>query len=1266
MRRGGWFALLGLAVLPCVAWALLRFGFVTPLFNLALDRALAGRTTLRVRADAFRWNLLHSVDVDGLIVLAPVEGAMIPLLTLDHLSVDYDLRPALRDRMGWRNALRLVRLRGLKLFLLRGPGGGWNVKALRSLEPPPAPPAGPAPGKAALPAMLPPFRVEVDDSEVVLNDEPRQFNTTIDDIQGWLDTRDLPTMAFAVSGRTGGQRRKNLALAGAWNQALDSVDGRLNLRSVPLSSYLNYFLPVQGLRFTRGMASLSVHLLRKKGQEMDASGRAEVAQGALTLPGISQPVSGVSGEVAFDPRSLRFKGARAHFLGSDWGASGSILDLKHPRFDVQVRNPAVPLSALSQQVRGLDLLRLSGTASVSAALSGPAYAPQVKAFMQAPWLELAGFEMESVSVTAALEGTRLSVGKISGTLWGGELDGSGAMGLQKGGALNADLSLNGALLQLARLHGHVMLPFDGLTRAHVVVSGPWRSPDAKFDLDVDRLRLRYLELGNLRARALLSKKGLQGSFFTDQGQILGTVAIAPGQGKAPPYFHDSSATVKQLDLGILAMSLASLGSAGGDSPVPGPGPRALRRRLAGSLDAQFTAEGPMASPTFWMRARLSQGRVFALAPGSKGAPQAQSLDLRTNGLLGWHKNDILLGRALEPLRIFLGPRNKGLEIQALGRYPLSGPGPQGHVALALDADLGLLDSLPWFKRSSGTLSGDLVLSGGLAAPQLLGNISVSNFSSEPVAYLAPLRAGSMKLVFKGQGVQLAALSFRAPGLVSAAGGLDLAGGPRGLRGTVQVTTDATGLRLQNWDSMGTGNLVLAPLDLELDGEDEPLSVRGRVVLSQARIVFAGSKASPDDSGSGAPPEFFGHPLYLDMGVGLGGNVQYEKLQVNTVDFRDPRKWFSGVLQTAEESLLQPGVSFRMAPTQQDFLVQGTVPDLHLQGELEVARGRISILSNDFNIGGGQGPTYVRFEGRHADISGTAQARFNYTRYINGRETQKTVEVYAYISPRTQDEMDAVGLGKQFLNYQISFDSDPQIIDDDPAQQQTAVLNLVLLGDPLVDVDDTGSVTPIGGSETDDPDEGALLASAGIGAATSGLLRQIMNAGLGNIGILGNNWLDVVRVSPSIRYQLVGAAPIQAAGGAEAVPLASASTNSSYDIDWAMEFGKYIAEKVYASLQVLTFGENSRDSVILANQSNQVVQSYGVRAGAEYQLSATRSLDVYGDFGCDDYLNPVAYNANLDAPPPSYLVQWRNTIPTDNYSTQLARQRRWEATEGDLP
>jgi hypothetical protein len=79
-----------------------------------------------------------------------------------------------------------------------------------------------------------------------------------------------------------------------------------------------------------------------------------------------------------------------------------------------------------------------------------------------------------------------------------------------------------------------------------------------------------------------------------------------------------------------------------------------------------------------------------------------------------------------------------------------------------------------------------------------------------------------------------------------------------------------------------------------------------------------------------------------------------------------------------------------------------------------------------------------------------------------------------------------------------------------------------------------------------------------------------------------------------------------------------------------------------------------------------VQSYGLRTGLEYQVSQYRTFEVYGNFGCDDTLNPVESNSQKPflSPNLSGVVQLRNTVPTDTYCDALARRRRWEtATEG---
>lgn len=1261
MRRGAWLALLSVA-LAAAAWALLRFGFVTPLFNLALSRGLADRTNLQVRVGALRWDIFHFLEADDVVVLAPVQGAKIPLLTLDRLSIDYDLRPALRERQGWRKALRLVRLHQLKLFVLRGPSGVWNLASLQGLK---GSGAAPSTDGGRLP-LLPPFRVVLDDSEVVLNDELRGFHSTIDRIEGHLDTRTAPLVRFALAGHTDGHHDKNLAMTGALNQKDGSLNGRLNLESVALARYLNYFLPIQGLRFTGGTASLNLRLRRKSGQEIRASGRAELSGGALILPGIKEPLNQVSGGLTFDPGSLRFQRVQAHFLGSDWGVSGAILDLGRPRYDLVVSNPALPLMALSQQVRGLDILDLSGTASVTASMVGPALSPEVKAFLSVPELGIVGLQVESVSAGTILSGPHLSVSRLEGTLWGGQLDGNASMDLSEGGGLAADLTVTGGLLQLARLRGSRLLPFDGMVQAHAVASGRLRSPNVAVDLSVDKLRLGLWKLGNLAARAAYTSRGLQGGFSSSSGRLAGTVAFSRGSGKTAAAFHDTRVSLRQVDLSETAEGLASARDALGWPAAASDFVAGLKGRVGGLLDAVFTVEGPLRSPTLWMEAKLPAGRLapWNSVPATRFQKSSPAgMDLRLYGFLGFHSGTLILGRDSKPLHAALGPHKQGLELQALGTYPLLGTGAPGHMALTMDLDLRLLDTLDFFEKSQGRLSADLVVGGTAASPRAQGTLTLDDFSCEPSAYLAPIKDGSMKLLFSGQTLELSALSFKAPGVVSALGGLNLSGGLDDLRGSVEIKTDGTGLRIENWDSMGSGNLVLAPLRLGLAGRDQPLSVGGTVRLSDARIVYQGKSGS---SGAGAaPPSAPARPMALDLHVGLGSNVWYEKVQSKTVDFRNPEKWLSDTLNSAEESLLQPDISFRVAPTVHDFIVRGTTPDLDLRGELEIDRGRITIRENDFDITDDRGPALIRFGGQRADISGTAEARLNYTRDdpVTGRPHLRTVEVYAMLSPRTDEEREAAGLSGTFLNYQLSFDSDPQIIPDNPDLQQTAVIDLVLLGDPLVDVGDQGSTAL--GSGGGAADQGALLAGAGLGTVTTGFARKELAQLLGNFKFFGGHWLDVVRVNPRIVYQTVGAVPIQAQGAPVGQAVAGGSS-SQYDIDWALELGKSIGEKLYASLQMLTFGENARDSVIVADQSNETVQSYGARLGLEYQVSRYRSIDVYGDFGCDDDLNPVAYAANQEAPYPSYLVQMRNTIPTGNYGTILARSRRWESIEGVAP
>ncbi|HXB96521.1 MAG TPA: DUF748 domain-containing protein, partial [bacterium] len=428
MRRRLKLALIALPFVPLLLLAALRLGLLTPFVNLALSRGLGGSIPLQIRVGQFRSDILSFAEADNVVVLTPVKGSLMPLLTINSLRLEYQGWEAWRGRLDWDEALRLARVRGLFLYLLREDGGDWNLSGLGRPKGAPKLPAG----HRALP--LPATRLELEDSQVVLSDEGRDFRTSISGLEGTLDTRALPLVVFSVNGRTDDKDKDNLSLAGELDRRDGAFYARLDLADVELAQYINYFLPPGALRFTGGRAAFSVRLRQPKGSDpMEASGRAELSGGTLTIPAISVPLQGLSGAVVFDQRSLRFRQAGAHFLGADWRASGSIEDLRHPSFDLSLSGTGVPLAALSDQVKGLGLLDLSGSAEVSGTLTGEARRPLVQARVGAKVMGMDGAELRDVSASARLQGGNLEVQDLSASLWGGSLNGSASMDLHKGG-----------------------------------------------------------------------------------------------------------------------------------------------------------------------------------------------------------------------------------------------------------------------------------------------------------------------------------------------------------------------------------------------------------------------------------------------------------------------------------------------------------------------------------------------------------------------------------------------------------------------------------------------------------------------------------------------------------------------------------------------------------------------------------------------------------------------------------------------------------------
>lgn len=1251
MRRRLALGLSGLLLVPPLLYLALRIGLLTPFVNLALRHALGESSPLRVRVGRLRCDVFSFVEVDDLLVMAPVRGALLPLLSVDSLRVDYRGWKALRGRVDWAHCVRVARVRGLNVFLLRGANGDWNISALI------APQKVVGPGQTLPPLPLPATRLELQDSRVVLVDEPRGFRASLQHLEGSLDTRALPWVTYSLTGSTDNKRRRNFSVSGKLNRSSRVHDARLDLDDVELARYLNYFLPRGGLAFTQGRAALSVRLHQGSTGPMQATGKAQLQGGALRIPAINQPLEGLTGAVVFDPRSLRFSNTQAHFLGADWQASGTIEDLRHPILGVHIQGNQVPLAVLSQQVKGLGLLRLSGTAAVDAVLTGPAHRPLIQARLWAPRLGLLGAQLQGLSASARLEGTRLRVSGLRARLWGGALAGSAEMGLAQGGRLDAELSLDGASLGQATLDGRRPLPLEGLAQGTLKAAGLLRNPVLDLDLTLPSASLGSLNLGALTAQAHWGPDGLDSHFKALGGRLQGRVAFSRGRTAA---FHDSRISLKAVDLSSTAAGLAG---AGDSMVLPSGAVRAgavLQDRLRGTLDAVLNLEGPLQAPQVWVDATLKGGRLMLPLGGPLALRDPEAgLRLFLVGALGFHQGEIQWGRPQAPLKAVLGGQGSGgIVLQALGRYPLDGAGAPGHLSLDLAGDLRLLDALSLFNHTEGRISGDLLLSGTPDSPSANGQLQVKGFQSDPTAYLGPLRRGGLTLQMRGQAVHLVGLTLQAGGQLSASGEASLAQGWQGLSGSITFNTDDLGLRLDHWAGFGNGSVKLEGLKLSVDGPDSPLSIAGRAVLSNALVVYGGQDATTAAVAGPAQPR---RPLTLDLRIGVGANVWYEKHQPPVVDITqassmlDPSAWLQQTFGNLVESIRRPDLYFRLAPTAQDFLVQGSSPDIRLLGQLAIDRGRITMLENEFQIRQDAQPALIRFNGRHGEVQATAVGHLRYmaTDPVTQRTYQKSVDVSVLVSPMSQDELLRSGLQDSFLNYKLDYSSDPVLDPRGDDENRQAILHLIVLGDPMVD-SGSGSASALGATQLD------RLISAE-------LRKQIATLSQHGFKLIGSRFVDVFRVVPRLRVLGSTAAQPVASGA----PAAQGQGSSLVLSDLTVELGKSLTDQLYASLQGVYFNQEAAAQEGLYGPNNQALDAnyastdWGGRIGLEYQISSSRTLEAYYNYAVDDNLDPLP---QLAGNPPSWgwSLRFRNTLATDNYTPELADERRWGPAPGARP
>ena len=1238
-----------LVALPLGAWLFFASSLGTPLVNREIARHLKGILQGEVRFGSASTNLFTSITLRDLLILSDNQGLKLPVATADKVSIRFHLWGLLRGRISPREDVELIRVEGLKVFALRDPQGGFNMLSL--LKPGAlAPRPGAAAGGSA--PLLPLTRIELADAEVVFSDQQRGFRALLEGLNGELDTRQAPLIKFSLRGRSEESPRDNLALSGSADMAAHRLHAQLDLRQVPLERYLNYAVRLPALRFLAGSADL--RLQADLGQhELKSSGRARLSGGRVKVAGIAAPLSGLGGEIAFDADRIEFKRAQAVFLGSPWNISGELTGLEHPTLSLALSNPVLDLASLAREVRGLSRTALSGTAALSVSVSGSILSPRVEGWVRCPQAQAYGQRVDDLSAGLSIAHGALRLDGLQGSIQGGLLQGQGEYrfagpGLPPGGRLDCQAVLRG--FQLAKALGPWAgrVPLDGSGDAELSLRGPAAAPRLDMSAHMASSTLAGQPMGPLELRGSLASRRLEASLDGWRGGIsaMGILDL----GKEP--------VLECLDLALVRLPLkgllASLGQEGARLPpsaakalaLLGPG-------FDGFLSLSLSAQGLLKDPEMRARLSLDEGR-WAIAGGEAETRDGQPLELEASLALGLMGHRLSLGGPQGFARLFAGWRHKGLELKAKGEMDARGPLTGDALGLELQGDLAGLMALRMVDTAQGRVQGQLALSFEQGQWQAEGGLLASSMGARLSKYCSALEHGSLDLAFHGRQVLVKDCFIRCGGTVKGEGELRL--GLDGLQGSLSLSTAEGGILLDRWDEVVNGYVELDPLTVELGGPSQPSRLSGRILLHDATLSWGGS-----GQGSAGPPS----ALLLDLRLGLGDRVWYRKgVDDGMPDLNlDLAHSAQELLDSYEGTFRKPTFDLQFKPTADDLRLQGPLSDLSLAGSLEVQRGTMNLLNNDFQLKSGE----LVFQGipgappqrrRRGDLSALAVTKVVAPGH-QGRPP-RTYWITVQAQPLADEQLEALGWPKVFINYFLSFTSSPPVTftgdeaSRDEQKETSAIASLLVLGDDLGLAADP-SAPPGLAAAPSDFDASGFLANQGLRYLAT-MAGRFVSKGAHS---MASSLVDYFRFSPRFDYGGGASAPV--ASGSQA----PSSTGSAVRFkDVSLEVGKDITEKLYLTVQGVFFNEVDYSEAQLyatgVDDTNLVWPSYGGRVGLEYNMGRNRQLVSSVGYNVDDRLEPRPRVAGQDYQAADFYLGLQGSVYSSAYSPSEARRRARDA------
>jgi hypothetical protein len=1263
----GGIALILLLGLPALLWGLLATGWLTPAVNQQLAAHLKGVLAGEVRFGRVSTNLFTRLTIRDMLILSNQSGFKMPVATVEKVTIRFSLWKLLRGKVRPLDDIELVYVEGLKLFVLRDTEGVLNLTHFvkpESLRPHPNNPS------SAESAMLPKTRLVISGAVLVFNDQERGFHATIEDVSGWADTLQAPLLRVALVGRTEGEDGSNLQMGGTVNLAQKSLKATVRLTQVSLAQYLNYAIRGRGARFLGGVADLDLQVTAGA-KQLDLAGKAVIQRGVASLQGLAHPLKNLHGRVEFSGDRIQVKELKAQVLGSEWTAGGSLNDLDgHPSMELFLSNPSLDLAAMGGELKALTRTALTGQVSMGLSLTGEVKDPVANGWMNAAVLSVFEQDLDSFSARIKYAQGRLELTQLQSHLWEGDLGGQGSLIFPKtkneDGELSFVLKLNDAGLATVLGRWKNTVPVDGQADGELHLSGTFKNPHLEYSVRIGQSMLAGREMGPLSLQGSLADKqfGLNVKGWPKDGedQLEGRIILLL---RKEPWISECWFTLKKFDLKALASAMARHGS----ERLPKNVRNALEivsDYFSGLLDARLEGQGSLQDPQLTLDFDLPDGK--AMVHSSFASSKAnEALDVRFKGRLISNRDAISLsGIGEEEAGLSVLSHGHGVKSKIKGIYHFSDRN-QSNLSLDATADLQVLQALDLFENSQGTLSSSLRLRFQSGVPQLEGGVLVTGVNAKLNRYVSEIKSGHLSLAFNNSGVEVKECFFRSGGTVQGAGRLGI--GMDGLTGLISLRTGDGGVRIDRWDDVAHGFLELDPLSVEFAGLSSPMRIKGRVYVHDTTLSWNGGQ-KPGVS-STVKPALILNPEF-DLRLGLGERVWYRRgVDEGLPDINlDVARSVQQLVDSYEQAFRRPTFFVQLKPTQQDLKIQGPLNDLSLSGALEIQRGVMNLMHNDFNILKGA----VVFRGsagasrnkrRRGDLTAEAETKVS-TSSKPGQPSQNYV-ITVRANPMTDSQLEALHWEQVFLNYYLAFTCDPSLtqsgngVSAENDREMNAIAALLVLGEDFGLAQQASS----GSQKSGSMDAGSLLAKQAfryLGTMTSRFFAK------GYTGMAGT-LLDYFRFTP--RFEVLGSLSdssqsSEGATGTEGAPAstpsgnrASGQTGSLRFKDVSMEVGKSLTRELYLTAQGIYFNqsEGSRIRQQGAQEPMATQNPYGARVGLEYFLGRNRQLVGYVNYNVDDRLEPRVVRMGQENREIGFYLGVRGSIPVDTYSRSTMMKRR---------